>query len=50
MYMTSLSCFGNKRYELDEKICTLAYFHKNSVTSCKEIKKDSDKKDSDKED
>ena len=46
----SLSCFGNKRYVLDDKICTLAYFHKNSVTSCKEIKKDSDKKDSDKED
>ena len=46
----SLSCFDNKRYVLDDKICTLAYFHKNSVTSCKEIKKDSDKKDSDKED
>ena len=46
----SLSCFDNKRYVLDDKICTLAYFHKNSVTSCKEIKKDSDKKDFDKED
>ena len=46
----SLSCFDNKRYVLHDKICTLAYFHKNSVTSCKEIKKDSDKKDSDKED
>ena len=46
----SLSCFDNKRYVLDDKICMLAYFHKNSVTSCKEIKKDSDKKDSDKED
>ena len=28
----------------------LAYFHKDSVTSCKEIKKDSDKEDSDKKD
>ena len=46
----SLSCFDNKRYVLDDGIRTLAYFHKNSVTSCKEIKKDSDKKDSDKED
>ena len=43
----SLSCFDNKRYVLDDRICTLAYFHKNSVTSCKEIEKDSDKKDCD---
>ena len=43
----SLSCFDNKRYVLDDRICTLPYFHKNSVTSCKEIEKDSDKKDCD---
>ena len=41
----SLSCFDNKRYVLDDGIRTLAYFHKNSVTSCKEIKKGCDKKD-----
>ena len=41
----SLSCFDDKRYVLDDGIRTLAYFHKNSVTSCKEIKKDCDKKD-----
>ena len=40
----SLSCFDDKRYVLDDGIYTLAYFHKNSVTSCKEIKKDCDKK------
>ena len=45
----SLSCFDDKRYMLDDIILTLAYFHKNSVTSCKEIKKDCDKKDFDKE-
>ena len=38
----SLSCFDNKRYVLDDGICTLAYFHKDSVTSCKEIQKDCD--------
>ena len=38
----SLSCFDDKRYVLDDGIYTLAYFHKNSVTSCKEIKKDCD--------
>ena len=43
-----LSCFGNKRYVLDNGIRTLAYFHKDSVTSCKEIEKDCDKKNSDK--
>ena len=32
---------------LDDAISMLAYFHKNSVTSCKEIKKDCDKKDCD---
>ena len=46
----SLSCFDNKRYVLGDGICTLAYFNKNSVTSCKGIKKDCDKKDFDKED
>ena len=30
----SLSCFDNKRYLLDDRIYTLSYFHKNSVTSC----------------
>ena len=33
----SVSCFDNKRYVLDDKIGTFAYFHKDSVTSCKEI-------------
>ena len=35
----SLSCFDDKRYVLDDGIHTLAYFHKDSVTSFKEIKK-----------
>ena len=35
----SLSCFDDKRYVLDDGIRTLAYFHKDSVKSCKEIKK-----------
>ena len=39
----SLSCFDNKRQLLDDEIRTLTYFHKDSVTSCKEIEKDSDK-------
>ena len=30
---------------LDDEIRTLAYFHKDSVTGCKEIKKGCDKKD-----
>ena len=38
----SLSCFDDKRYVLDDGIYTLAYFHKNSVTNCKEIRKDCD--------
>ena len=41
---TSLSCFDDKRYALDDGLYTLAYFHKNSVTNCKKIKKDYDKK------
>ena len=40
----SLSCFDDKRYALDGGVYTLACFHKNSVTSCKDIKKDCDKK------
>ena len=40
----SLSCFDDKRCLLDDKIRTLAYFHKDSVTSFKEIEKDCDKK------
>ena len=35
---------------LDDGICTLAYFHKDSVTSCNEIEEDCDKKDFDKKD
>ena len=38
----SLSCFDDKRYVLDDEICTLACFHKDSVTSYKEIEKDCD--------
>ena len=38
----SLSCFDDKKYVLDDGIYMLVYFHKNSVTSCKEIKKDCD--------
>ena len=30
----SLSCFDDKRYVLDDRIYTLSYFHKNSVTRC----------------
>ena len=42
-----LSCFDDKRCVLDDRVRTLAYFHKNSVTSCnkkEEIQKDCDKK------
>ena len=49
----SLSCFGDKRYVLDDGIYTLAYFHKDSVTSCNkkdEIKNDCNKEDCDKKD
>ena len=41
----SLSCFDDKRYVLDDEIHTLAYFYKDSVTSCKEIQKDCCKKE-----
>ena len=46
----TLSCFHNKIYVLDDRIRSLAYFHKDSITSCKEIKKDCDKKYCNKED
>ena len=36
----SLSCFDVERFVLDGGIYILAYIHKNSVTSCKEIEKD----------
>ena len=35
-----LLCFDDKRYVLDDEIRTLAYFHKDSTISCKEIQKD----------
>ena len=35
----SLSCFDDKRYLLDDGIYTLAYFNKDSVASCKKVKK-----------
>ena len=38
----SLWCFDDKRFVLDDEIHTVAYFHKDSVTSCKKIKKDCD--------
>ena len=41
----SLSCFNDKIYVLDDGIHTLAYFHKDSVTNCKKIKKVCDKKE-----
>ena len=41
----SLSCFDVKKFSLDDGLDRLAYFHKDSVTSCKEIKKDRDKED-----
>ena len=30
----SFSCFDDEKYVLDDGIYTLAYFHKNCVTSC----------------
>ena len=35
----SLSCFDDKRQVLDDGIHTLAYFHKDSATNCKKLKK-----------
>ena len=46
----SLSCFDDKRFILDDGIHTFAYFHKDSVTSCKEIQKGCDKKEGIKKD
>ena len=43
----SLSCFDDKIYVLDDGIRTLAYFHKDSVASCKEIQTDYNKEDCD---
>ena len=43
----SLPSSDDKRYVLDDEIRTLAYFHKDTVTSCKQIKKGSDKEDRD---
>ena len=34
-----LSCFDDKRYVFDDGIYTLSHFYKDSVISCKEIKK-----------
>ena len=41
----SLSYFDDTRFVLNNEIHTLAYFHKNSVTSCKKIQKSCDKKE-----
>ena len=46
----SLSCFDDKRYVLNDEIHTLAYFHKDSVTGCKEIQKGFDEKEEIKKD
>ena len=43
----SLSWFNDKKFILDNGIHRLAYFHKDSATNCKEIKKDCDKEDPD---
>ena len=40
-------CFDGKRHMLDDGILTLDYFHKDSVTSFKQIKKDYDEEDCD---
>ena len=36
----SLSCFDDKRQVVDDGVHTLAYFHKDSVTSFKKTTKD----------
>ena len=41
-YKISLSCFDDKRCVLDDRTRALAFFHKDSVTTCKEIKNDCD--------
>ena len=38
----SLPCFDDKKFVLDDETHTLAYFHKDSVTSCKKIQRDCD--------
>ena len=43
----SLSCFDDKSYVLDDGIRTIANFHKDSVTSYKEIQKDCNNEDCD---
>ena len=52
MKLTKYFChvFADQRYVLDNEIYTLAYFYKNSVTSCKEVKKECNKKEDIKED
>ena len=42
-----MSYFDDKRYVSDYEIGTLVYFHKDSVTNCKEIQKDCGKEDRD---
>ena len=44
-----MSCLDDKRYGLHKEIYTLTYFHKDIVTSCKEIKKDCNKKEIEKD-
>ena len=34
----SLSCFDDKRFVLDDEIQSSTYFHKDSITNCKNIK------------
>ena len=41
----SWSCFDDKKFVLNDGIYTLAYFHKDSVTSCEKFKKDCDKRE-----
>ena len=43
----SLPCFDDKRCVLGDRIRALAYFHKDSVTSCTGIAKDCNKDDYD---
>ena len=38
-YEIDKTCFDDKRFVLDNGIHTLAYFHKDSVTSRKKFKK-----------
>ena len=47
--MKRVQCKKHKlgRSMLDDRIGTLAYFHKDNATSCKEIKKDCNNEDRD---